>query len=215
MPLHPAIAVWPESAGVDVRQDLSIEAGDAANVSVVTMDAHSGTHIDAPLHTLAGGAPMSSISLETLNGPAIVISIPGVREITGDDLDRLLPKATTRVLLKTENSAGPIPARFDPDFSALSLDGARCLVDHGIKLIGVDGWSVQRFGGDPEVHNVLLRAGIVLLEGLNLRGVPAGGYRLTCLPLALPTLEAAPARAVLEPLDSDIQERGSAAGSEH
>ena len=81
---------------------------------------------------------------------------------------------------------------------ALTVGGARWIADRGLRLVGIDYLSIQQFGGDPETHRILMRAGVAILEGLDLAGVEPGPYRLTCLPLRLANAEAAPARAVLE-----------------
>lgn len=200
---------WPGSAGVSVRSAMRLADGDPANVSVLSLDVHCGTHIDAPLHTLTDGAPVGSIAIDRTVGEAFVVEVLGRRAIRADDLASTVPRDATRILLRTDNSHGVSYNRFDEDFCALTADAAEWLVEHGATLIGIDAMSVQRYDGPKATHDVLLRAGVVILEGLNLRDVAPGAYRLLCLPLAVPGLEGAPARAVLEIDD----ERGSAAGS--
>jgi arylformamidase len=110
-----------------------------------------------------------------------------------------LEKGTKRVLFSTRNSdcwkSGP--CAFARDFVAVSADGARWLVDHGVRLVGVDYLSVAPFGHSAPVHRCLLQAGVIIVEGLNLSGIPAGGYQLVCLPLNIVGADGAPARAIL------------------
>jgi arylformamidase len=198
-PLSPDMVVWPGSPGVQVDQLLALAAGDEANVSRLSMDVHSGTHIDAPKHMLDGHAAVDSIGLETLVGPAVVANVPKVEAIGPRELEALeIDPSVRRLLLRTRNSDGGVRTDgFDDDFCALSADGARWLVDRGVELVGIDYLSIQRYHDSAETHEVLLAAGTVILEGLDLRHVAPGRYTLLCLPLALPGAEAAPARAVL------------------
>ena len=113
-----------------------------------------------------------------------------------------LPNGTTRLLLHTRNSElwERGVTEFRKDFVALTSDAAQWLVDQGIRLIGVDYLSVHRYGDGPLTHQILLRAGIIIVEGLNLTDVAPGKYELICLPLRLDGADGAPARAVLRKL---------------
>jgi len=179
----------------------AISAGDAANVSRLVCSVHIGTHVDAPIHYVGGGPTVENLPLDVLIGPTVVVELLDVDDITPGCLETLtLPSDTARLLFKTRNSelwADPGHG-FYPDFVALTPDAARWVVQKGIRLVGVDYLSVQRFR-DPEplTHIVLLEAGVVVVEGLDLRGVPPGHYQLICLPLKLAGCDGAPARAVL------------------
>ena len=198
--LRADMPTWPGSPGVRIRQTRTIASGNPANESTLEMDVHCGTHVEAPLHFIDGADPMGSIPLEVLVGPARVEHLPDAESIGPDELAGV-PPGTERLLLRTRNSElWPSADGFREDFVALTLEGARWIADHGIKLVGVDYLSVQRWGDDPETHRVLMRAGVAILEGIDLGNAPAGDYRLTCLPLRIETTEAAPARAILEPL---------------
>ncbi len=198
--LHAGMPVWPGSAGVAIDQTRTIATGNPANESKLEMDVHCGTHVEAPLHFIDGAEPMSTISLKVLVGPARVEHVEAADAIGPAELAGV-PRGTERLLLRTKNSdRWHATEPFREDYVALTLDGARWIAEHGIKLVGVDYLSVQRWGDDPETHRVLMRAGVAILEGIDLSGAPAGDYRLTCLPLRLETTEAAPARAILEPL---------------
>lgn len=205
MPLSERIPVWPESRGATARRISSVEAGDEATVSYLEMDVHTGTHVDAPMHMIAEGAGMDRYSLSAGLGAANVVDTGETRRIDGELLNRLDPAIDCgRVLLRTANSRRPELQRapFFSDYAALTVSGAEWMVDRGVELVGIDYLSIQRFEEPTEVHLILLRAGVVILEGLDLAAVSPGAYELICLPLHLGACEAAPARAVLRPLDA-------------
>ena len=182
-----------------LAQTQSIAAGGSANVSLLIADVHVGTHVDAPLHFIEGGAAVETLPLDNLMGAAWVAHLPGVDAVTAADLEQAgIPSGTRRLLLRTDNSdLWAQEAQFRPDFVALTLDAARWVVERGIRLIGNDYLSVQRFHDGPETHQVLLNAGVILLEGINLASVVPGEWELICLPLRLVGADGAPARAVL------------------
>ena len=159
------------------------------------MNAHSGTHVDAPLHFLADGASVDQLALDRLIGPAFVFDFSDKAEITTVDLEKSWPvqEKVERVLFKTR-------AFEATDFCALREKEARWLIEKGVCLIGIDAPSIQYFGADPIVHQLLLVSAIIIIEGLCLSHVSAGKYERFCLPLKLVGLEGAPARAVLKKL---------------
>ena len=201
--LHGRMPIWPGSVGIHVERTRSFSTGDAVNVSRLDMDVHCGTHVESPLHFIDGGAPLESFPLEVYVGPAHVAHLPDTEVIGPRELEAAgIPDGTERLLLRTRNSTlwedGAAP--FRADYTALSPAGAAWVVERGIRLIGADYLSVQRFADGPQTHEVLMLGGLVILEGINLSGVEPGPYRLVCLPLRLAGVEAAPARAVLEVL---------------
>ena len=201
VPLHPEMPVWPGSVGIRLSRTMSLEAGDSSNVSRLDCDVHVGTHVDAPLHFIEDGSSVEQMPLKTLIGMVFVAYLPEeVDVITADDLAALsIPKGTQRLLLRTRNSllwANGVNG-FRTDYVALTADAARWMVEHGIRLVGVDYLSVQRYQDGSETHQILLGAGVVIVEGLNLADVVPGQYKLICLPLKLVGAEGAPARAVL------------------
>jgi arylformamidase len=168
--------------------------------STISMGVHAGTHVDAPLHFLPGREDVSQLSFDALLGPCYVASVKDASAVRDSDLESLpIPSDTTRLLLRTRNSDGWASGAqdFNPDFVALTPEAARWVVNHSIKLIGIDSLSIQRFNDRPETHLILLEAGVVVLEGLSLYGVVQGRYELICLPIKLQGAEGAPARAVL------------------
>lgn len=196
VPIRAGMPIYDGNPGVELERASSIAAGEPANVSRLTLGVHTGTHVDAPLHFLEGAAGAEGIPLEAVFGPAVVVDATGVvAEALGEaELEDLgIPEGAERVLLKTRNSELWARADFTRDFIRLDGSGARFVVARGIRTIGIDYLSV----GDGEAHRVLLEAGVVPVEGLDLREIDPGEYTFACLPLDVVGSDGAPARAVL------------------
>lgn len=193
--------LWPGDSGMLLKRVSKIEAGAEANVSRVEMGVHTGTHVDAPYHFLRDGGTVESLSLKTLVGRAYVVHLKDdVDLITPDVLEAAgIPPRTRRVLIRTRNSKHWTKEyrSFTKDFVAVDVKAAEYLVKHGVKLIGVDYLSVAPFGKASPTHVTLLKAGVVIVEGLNLSQVSQGRYNFFCLPLKLVGSDGAPARAIL------------------
>ena len=199
--IHPNLPVWPGDPQVVLERYHSLSKGDASNDSRLACSVHCGTHVDAPAHFLENGATVDQLPLDILIGTANVVQFHDIDMITPDLLEtQLLEPQTERLLLKTKNSdlwTGPDHG-FNPDYVALSTESARWMVNWGIKLVGIDYLSIQMFeDAEPLTHRILLDAGIIILEGLNLHGVEAGKYQLICLPLKLAGSDGAPSRVIL------------------
>jgi GntP family gluconate:H+ symporter len=175
--------------------------GDALTLSAYSLGAHSGTHIDAPMHFVATGAPIDQVPLDPLIGAARVIDIPdGVQAIDATELSRHDWRGAKRVLFRTRSTlrGWMDSVTFHRDFAYVAPDAAQLLADAGVVLVGVDYISAEQFGAPaPRTHQILLGRGIVIVEGLDLRPVPAGDYDLIVLPLKVRGHEAAPARAIV------------------
>ena len=200
--ISPDLPVWPGDPPIRLERVEKIEEGANANVSQITMGVHTGTHVDAPYHFLGDeGATVEKLSLRILTGRAYVLELGSdVEHITRAVLVQAeIPPRTRRLLFKTRNSAYWTRAdhTFQEDFAGLTEDGAQFLVDRGVKLVGVDYLSVAPFKQSRPTHEILLRAGVVIVEGLNLSQVSQGRYTLYCLPLKLAGSDGAPARAIL------------------
>lgn len=198
-PLQHSGVIYPGDPDIVFRAHSSIDRGDPANVTALALGSHSGTHVDAPSHFLPGGSPVDRIPLDRLIGPAAVLDLPGDLALVGAaELARHDLRGHRRVLLRTRNSAAPAGKGFNRDYCALTADGAQYLIDLGVELVGIDALSIEPFGSDDfAVHHLLLRRGVVIVEGLDLSSISAGVYQLVCLPLRLQGLDGAPARAVL------------------
>ncbi len=167
--------------------------------SKITLNSHTGTHIDAPSHFLADGKSIEQIPLESLNGPCRVLDLTHIEQkITAHDLADFNIQTDEILLLKTKNSFLDETASFNTNFVYLEKTGAQFLADKKIKTVGIDYLGIEREQPNHETHCILLTQKITIIEGLRL-GKARGGehYVLCCLPLAVQNLEAAPARAIL------------------
>ena len=186
---------------VAIERTSDMRGGDVSNLSVISMSTHTGTHVDPPIHFVDGGATIDQLSLDTLIGDAIVADMRAVETIGVHELEAAGPPAgAERVLFLTDLSARwaeESPA-FPDAVTCVSLEGARWLVDRGVRLVGTDFISIET-ADDPtfSVHRTLLGAGVAIVEGLDLREVRAGRYTLWCLPLKLRDGDGGPARVVL------------------
>ena len=198
LPIREGMIVYEGDPDISVSPALSLERGDPANVSTLRLGTHTGTHMDAPRHFIDGAAGIDTLALDTLIGPALVAEVDAERLIEPAHLAALPLDGHVRVIFKTRNSALWDRASFAREYVALSLASAQLLIARGVKLIGIDYLSVEAFGvvGHP-VHKTLLGAGMVILEGLDLRRVTPGVYELYCLPLRIAGGDGAPCRAVL------------------
>lgn len=195
--LHSESTVWPGSPPFK-RTQLRSLARDNANVSAIAMDVHTGTHVDAPLHHIDAGAAINAIPLGSMLGPAQVIDVADKEEIDASLLESSVDKRTTRLLIKTRNSSkwtGTEP--FTPHYVALTKDAAVWAAERKLLLIANDYLSIQRPEDGPDIHQILLRSGVVILEGITLADVSPGFYTLLCMPLNIASAEGAPARAAL------------------
>jgi len=199
VPVRSGMLHWPNDPEVEIKRLLAIEQGDVCNVSHMSMSVHTGTHMDAPLHFIAGGKSIDQIPVDATIGPARVIEITDKESIKADDVRRAKPKPGERILFKTRNSGRPWETEpFDEDFVYISQEAARLLADSKVRLVGVDYLSVGGYRKDGvETHLALLGAGVWVVEGLNLQKVKPGVYELICLPLKLAGSDGAPARAML------------------
>jgi arylformamidase len=199
--IRPDLAVWPGDPSLEIEQASKISEGADANVSRLNMGAHTGTHMDAPVHFIEGTGGIDSFSPETLVGTAYVVEIlPQGDHIEAADLEKAgLPENFRRVLFKTRNSSfWEQPDVFRKDYIALSPGGAKWLVERGVKLVGIDYLSIERFQPEKyETHQMLLSHGVVIVEGLDLRQVEPGEYTLMALPLKIKDGDGAPARVLL------------------
>lgn len=197
---------YPGDPGINISQFLSLANGDPANVSLLHFGAHSGTHVDAPAHFLPGGARVNSLPLETLIGRAQVVEVPhAIDTITVEFIREHCNPRETRYLFKTRNSSfWDNAAGFRSDYTSLDFEAGRELARLGVKLVGIDYLSIEKFGAENfETHHALLSQGVVIVEGLDLRQISAGNYELICLPLRIAggSGDGAPARVVLRTLD--------------
>lgn len=168
----------------------SIEEGDEYNLSYIKMTTHSGTHVDAPLHFSEDGKPVDQLRLSTFYGKCTVISIEGI--LTGSDMERLLPYCKRRVIFHGEGK------------TFLSYSAAIVLAESKVVLVGTDADSIAPPFDEAKTHRTLARAGITVLENLNLSAIRDGEYDLCAFPIKLAGLEAAPCRAILFEMEKGL-----------
>ena len=198
VPLDPGLPTYPNNTPFSLEPVKRIARGDSSNVSTLHMSAHTGTHVDAPRHFYDEGAGTEALPLEMLIGRARVIEVRSRSGIAAEDFGDIDLSEDVRLLIKTHNSRLWSSPDFHTDYVGVTESGAKHLVDRGIKVLGVDYLSVEQFRkpGAP-AHHVLLGAGTIVIEGLNLIDVEPGIYELLCLPLRIVGADGAPARVVL------------------
>jgi arylformamidase len=198
VPLDHTLPAYPNNTPFSLEPIKRIARGDSSNVSTLHMSAHTGTHVDAPRHFYDEGPGTEALPLEMLIGRARVIEVTSRTGIAAEDLSGIDLSEDVRLLIKTHNSRLWRSPEFHPDYIGVTESGAKHLVDRGIKVLGVDYLSVEQFRkpGAP-AHHVLLGAGTIVIEGLNLLAVEPGIYEMFCLPLRIVGADGAPARVVL------------------
>ncbi len=200
VPIRHGLTVWPGDTPVGFEGSDRIAAGAIANISKVSLSSHCGTHVDAPWHFEDDGPKLDTIPVERWVGAAVVVAVPpGVDRITAATLDGLaIPPGTDRIVFKTRSVPRPHDAPFDEGYVAVTADGARWLLDHGIDLVGIDSPSIECFDDHAHVvHHTLLGARMLIVEGLDLTAIKPGPYLMICLPLHLAAADGAPARVLL------------------
>lgn len=199
--IRSGMPVWPGDHAVELYRDEKIEEGANANVSILGISVHTGTHVDSPYHFLNDGTAVDVLPLDVLTGSVEVVEVSdAIRVIDSQvvkDLE-ILP-GTKRLLFKTRNSSfwKAEPQEFHTDFVGIDEEAAGILVEKGIKLVGIDYLSIAPYKKSRPTHEVFLKAKVVLIEGLDLSGILPGKYTLFCLPLKLKDTDGAPARTIL------------------
>lgn len=197
VPLAPGMLAYPGDPVFEIEPVHTVGETPFC-LSRMVLTTHSGTHVDAPAHFLAGGATVDQLPLEILLGKARVVELSTRERVDRADLEALDLADDLRVLLKTRMSGQMLKAGYQEDHLYLTVDAAHYLAQAGLKLVGFDYLSIDRFGSaDFPAHHALLEAGVVLVEGLDLSEVEAGEYEMSCLPLRVGGGDAAPARVVL------------------
>lgn len=186
--------VYPKNPKVSIKRDATIPKS-STNSSIITMGSHTGTHVDTKLHIKNNGESAEKLPLKSFYGAARVLDLTKAgKEIYAKHLRKFKIKKGEIILLKTENSIKQYKT-FRKDFAHLKYDAAKYLVSKKIKTLGFDYLSVKKFGGDHEVHNILIN-NLTLFEGLLFKNIKPGKYLFVGLPLKIKA-DAAPARAVL------------------
>ena len=202
VPLDAGVPIFPGDPSFHVERVTSLADGAVCNLSKLDCGVHTGTHIDAPIHFIDGASGVEGIPLESMLGRAYVVDTTSLRS----HIDATavssggIPRHAERLLFKTRNSQLWSSPTFSGDFLGITADGAEALVDRGVRLVGIDYLSIAPPHDPTPTHVTLLAAGVVIVEGLDLRAVPPGWYELACLPIRLVGSDGAPARVVLSTL---------------
>lgn len=197
------MVTWPGDQKVRISRSSSIGIdGAVANVTSLSLSAHTGTHIDAPLHFVADGTDIAGVQLSTLIGLARVLHIQDQQKISLNEVKKFDINRGDRLLFRTRNSE--IDWKFKPfmdNYVYLASDAARYLLEIGVSCIGVDYLSVAGEENGTEVHQLLLNSGVTIIEGLDLRSTESGVYEMIALPMKITGSDGAPARVVLRKSD--------------
>ena len=203
VPISDRTPVYEGDPKVEITTAHAISGGAPANVSNLCFGAHTGTHVDAPNHFIEGSRKIDELPLDILIGKVRIVEIDkSAAAVEAEHIENADLDGVERVLFKTRNSGfwSDLGQGFRKDFVYIAPDAAQKLVDLGVKLVGIDYLSVEKFGSeDFATHITLLKNQVIIIEGLDLREVSAGNYELICLPLkiAAGTGDGAPARTVL------------------
>jgi len=207
VPIRSGMPVYEGDPGVKIESWSQLAKGDSANVSFLHFGAHTGTHVDAPAHFVEGANKIDSLPLEVLIGPARVVRVPDDHmEIDPEFLSSCDLDNVERLLFRTRNS-GFWGDGFRKDFTHLLPEAAELLVSRGVKLVGIDYLSIEKFhSAHHRTHLTLLSNRVVIVEGLNLSEVPAGDYELICLPLRIAegAGDGGPARVILRTMSDKL-----------
>jgi arylformamidase len=199
VPIRNGMVTFEGDPPVHLRRASSMDRGAVCNVSRLDFGVHSGTHIDAPVHFIDGAAGIEAVPTDVLVGPALVVDARGV----DGPFDRAaieslgIPAGTERLLLRSRNSDLWNEPTFTGAFAGVTQDGARALIELGVRLVGIDYLSIAPYGDPTPTHFTLLAAAVVIVEGLDLREVAPGAYDLICLPILIPGSDGGPARAIV------------------
>ena len=202
IPLGRSTPIFEGDPTFHLEPAFTIAGGAVCNVSRLDMGVHTGTHLDAPVHFIDGAPVSESIPLEAGIGPAWVVDATALdgAAIRAEDLASLvLPAEATRILFKTRNSELWAAPGFQTSFIGLDAGAAAALAARGPRLVGIDYLSIAPFGDPIGTHQALLSAEVVVLEGVDLRGVEPGPVDLLCLPIRLLGSDGVPARVLVRP----------------
>lgn len=198
-PLCNATAHWPGDEPFHLEFTATLTAGSSVNLSRISLSPHNGTHVDAPYHYDDAGLHMDEVPLDRYIGPALLVALEGRALITEADVRALGLSGVERLLVRT--GSYPDYTRFNPEFTAFAPEAIAYLAQAGVRLIGTDGHSMDPMNSkDLPSHRACGRAGILILENLNLANVPPGSHELIAFPLRLTGADGSPVRAVLRTL---------------
>lgn len=163
--------------------------------TLLSINVHTGTHIDAPRHMVLDGDTFESVPMEDLVGQAKLFDLTDVEDgITKADLEKFEIEKGDFILLKTKNSFEEF---FNYDFIYLTKDGAEYLSEIGIRGVGIDTLGIERSQEGHPTHKTLFANDIIIIEGLRLKEVEPAEYFMVAAPLKLEGTDGSPARVLL------------------
>ena len=197
--MEESLPVWPGEQGVEIFPQKVYEK-DGCNVSYIKVGMHAGTHVDAPIHFTKDGKDTSEVDLTRFFGPAKVFTFDETEVLHKSHLEGLPIEEGNIVLLNMLKNNGLLKEKvFRTDYVYVAPDAATYLLEKKVRAVGVNYFSVAScFPTEgPTSHHIFLENGIVIYEGLNLEGIPAGQYQIVCLPLKIKGGNGSPVRAIL------------------
>ncbi len=200
LPISCTLPIWPGDPRPQLTPVTSLDV-EGVQVSQLSLGTHTGTHLDAPRHFIPGGRTIDQLDLDVLVGVCRVVEVINTEgPLSRTDLEHVELHPGERLLLKTRNSQQPLAPTFTPDFVALDSSGADYICELGVRVVGIDGPSIDAWdAGDFPSHKRLLGADILILENLVLRHVVPASYGLIAVPLNLIGADGCPIRALLTP----------------
>jgi arylformamidase len=199
LPIKEGMLTFPGDPQFSITPVFQTQSGDRFNLALMSIGTHLGTHVDPPAHYLEGGQTVDQIPLHILVGPGIVLDMRGAKTIGRQELEKSPLGDYPRVLFKTDNGQRLRGTAFIEDYVHLTEDGAEFLLDKGVILAGIDYLSIEKYDSPgATVHRMLLKAGVLIVEGVDLLEVPAGPCTVYCLPLPIQGGDGAPARVLIE-----------------
>lgn len=196
LPISEGMIVYPGTEPTSIKKVPSPTG--TSVVSNIGLTSHTGTHIDAPVHSLPETGGIDSFELSAFYGPCRVLDLSSSdQQIRLSDIEKYNIQSGERILFKTSNSARRETAFYD-DYVFLGSDTAEFLAEVGVVLVGIDSLSIkQRGSSDHTPHTALLGQGIAIIEGLDLSLAEEGQYTLSAFPLKVGPIDGSPCRAVL------------------
>lgn len=193
-----AITVYPGDPSYRMEKVVCLETGSPFNLCHMHLCNHVGTHIDFPAHVLSDGKTSSDYPIDHLIGSGLIIKVPdSSRSITRDFVAQQTILRSDIVFFKTSNSKISKQTRFTEEYVYVEPDAAEELLRKGVRIVGVDYISVDRYDAeDLPVHKTLLSNEVLIVEGLELENVPIGRCEIFIMPLNIPDMDGLPARVV-------------------
>lgn len=191
-------------AGVSF-EDTKILERDGWNARTLHMYGHSGTHMDAPLHFGVNNQTIDDFTPEDFIGKAHILRLNVSTDsylISESDLEPVigLLEPGDSLVIQSGWSAHIYKEKYRKGLPRISEDAAHCLVNHKIKMLGVESPSVADVGNLEEVtniHRILMDGNVIIIEGLtNLDQLQKDTFTLLAFPLKIKDGDGAPARII-------------------